>query len=425
MANNVKSVVSLMEEMRIDDKASEVDNPGHSSSSLQKSIQLLDQSAKIISSQKQQACVLAGSTIHRNSRDITEICSLHRIASEVTEVIRILDNAANTLRDAAELSIIAFLASLGEQGGAKVRDGSLLQRMLSHFDEQIRSIVRDVLNDASYRNCVPWKIAEECYNQAASYSGALHSNNYFIERDEACLEWPYDPDFEAEEYYEHEDRLEIDDDYAKAMEERMERKREEREQEEQSWIDFWVLVLHRCPDGPTLFYPPASREVKLQTFATTDMPQYLFRTFDEKSSGRSDDNVVASMARVADSPEESRKDLLSLPKDQAIDMLYTHLTKPCCGGEDSDNLMSWTSSLLFAIQYAIWRRRKFGCNPADIKICAIDTRRFPQGQFAPDLWLLQRIATLLHKRVGGLKSSSASVSRIQDTTMENTFLKDQ
>ena len=89
---------------------------------------------------------------------------------------------------------------------------------------------------------------------------------------------------------------------------------EEREQEEQSWIDFWVLVLHRCPDGPMLFYPPAIREVKLQTFATTDMPQYLFRTFDEKSSGRSDDNVVASMARVADSPEESRKDLLSLPK---------------------------------------------------------------------------------------------------------------
>ena len=44
--------------------------------------------------------------------------------------------------------------------------------------------------------------------------------------------------FEAEEYYEHEDRLAIDDDYAKAMGERMKRRREERKREEQSWIDF-------------------------------------------------------------------------------------------------------------------------------------------------------------------------------------------
>jgi hypothetical protein len=75
-------------------------------------------------------------------------------------------------------------------------------------------------------------------------------------------------------------------------------------------------------------------------FATIDIPQYLFRTFDRKSSGRSDDNIVALMASVTKSPEERRKDLLSLPKDEAIDMLYTHLTKQCCGGEYSDNLMS-------------------------------------------------------------------------------------
>jgi hypothetical protein len=69
---------------------------GHSSSSLQDSIQLLDQSAKITSSQAQQARVLAGSRIHRNSLDIIEIYSLCRIASEVTEVTRILDDTANT-----------------------------------------------------------------------------------------------------------------------------------------------------------------------------------------------------------------------------------------------------------------------------------------------------------------------------------------
>lgn len=51
--------------------------------------------------------------------------------------------------------------------------------------------------------------------------------------------------------------------------------------------------------------------------------------------------------------------------------------------------MSWTSSLLFAIQYAIWRCHKFGCDSADIKICVVDTRKFPHKQFAQDKWLLQ------------------------------------
>ncbi|KAH6702046.1 hypothetical protein BKA61DRAFT_704642 [Leptodontidium sp. MPI-SDFR-AT-0119] len=378
MALDVNSVMSLMEGLRIDDKASKVDTPGHSSSSLQDSIQSLDQSAKITSSQAQQARVLADSTIHRNSLDITEIYSLCRIVSEVTERCG---------------------ATWGGQGGVNVRDRSLLQRMLSHFDEQIRSIVQGVLSNSGYSNCVLWKIAEECYNQATSYSSALHPDNYFVKRDETCLEWPYDPDFEAEEYYEHEDRLEIDDDYAKAMGERMERRREGRKREEQSWIDFWVLVLHRCPNGPTLFYPPGSYEVKLQMFATTDIPLYLFRTFDRKSSGRSDDNVVASMASVTESPEESREDLLSLPKDEAIDMLHTHLTKRCCGGEESDNLMSWTSSLL---GHQSMRSRY---------------QEISAGQFAPDLWLLQAYRNTAAQKGG--KTEEFFRFRLEDTRYHN------
>jgi hypothetical protein len=419
MALHVDAFTSLVERLKIADKTSEVDGKvhGHSISTLQDAIQLLDQSAKIASSQAQQARILAGSAIHRNSLKITEIYSLCRIASEVREVTCILDDTTNTLRDAAELSIITYLASLGSQGGASVHDGSLLQRMLSHFDNQILSIVQGVLSNSGYGNCVPWKVAEECYNQATSYSGTLHSSNYFIERDEACLAWPYDPDYEAEEYYEHESRLEIDDNYAKAMGDQIERRREEWKKDEQSWIDFWVLVLHRSPNGPTLFYPLPSYEVKPKMFATTDVPQYLFRTFDGKSSGRSDDNAVASIASVAELPEESRKDLLSFPKDKAIDMLHTHLTNQCCSGGDPDNLMSWTSSLLFAIQYAIWRRRTFGCHSADIKICVIDTRRFPQGQFAPDMWLLQAYRNTAAK-VGG-KTKKFFRFRLKDTRYHN------
>lgn len=372
-------------------KKSEFDGqiPSHLSSTLQDSTQLLSESARVIALQAQEIQSLAGSTTLLSSLDISEIYSLHRIAKEFTEVTRLLDDTANNLRNAAELSIISHLTSLGGTGGADVRDGSLLQRILSHFDEQIRSIVRSVLNDSSYVNCVLWKIAEECYNQATSSAGELHPYNYFVEQEEASLEWPYDPDFEAEEYYEHENRLDVDEDYAEAFNKQVEQRREKSKREEQSWVDFWVLVLDRCPGGPTLFHPRAGYEVNYSKLATTCIPQYLFRMFDRKSSGRNDDNVIASMMSVSTSVGGSRIDLLSLPGDKAADMLHTHLTKPCSRGQASDNLMSWTSSLLFAIQYAIWRRRTFGCDPADINICAIDTRRFPHGQFAQDMWLLQ------------------------------------
>jgi hypothetical protein len=40
---------------------------------------------------------------------------------------------------------------------------------------------------------------------------------YFIEVDEAALVWPYDADFESEEYYDHENRFQVDVDYAEMV----------------------------------------------------------------------------------------------------------------------------------------------------------------------------------------------------------------
>lgn len=317
------------------------------------------------------------------------LCS---IADNATNVARTPDDTANKLRDAAEQSIVDFLISMESQGGTSVRP------VLSHFDQQIREIIRGILNTSGYGNGVLCKIIEECYIHATDFHGTLHPDDYFDESDEDSLGWPYDSDYEAEEYYEHENRLVIDESYAEAIEEQkeqrmqeIEHKQEEREREKQTWIAFWVLLLHRCPNGPTLFYPPGSNEVELQTIESSDIPPYLFRTFDGESSGISNENIVASsMGSSSEFLEQSRQDLLSLPKSEATAMLHSHLTKICAGpGAKSDNLMSWTSSLLNAVQYAIWRRHTFKSQTADIKICVIDTRRFPQGQFAPDIWLLQ------------------------------------
>lgn len=51
--------------------------------------------------------------------------------------------------------------------------------------------------------------------------------------------------------------------------------------------------------------------------------------------------------------------------------------------------MSWSSSLLFVLQCAIWKRRQFNSDPSDVKICMVDTRKFPHGQFARDKSLLR------------------------------------
>lgn len=171
---------------------------------------------------------------------------------------------------------------------------------------------------------------------------------------EARLESPYDPDFESEEYYEHENRLQIDDNYAEAFRINRERRShvEDREREvgKENWVRYWLQALNECPNGPTLFYPPAGQNVRCKL---AKVPPFLFRTFDDQSSGKSDNHVVASFRATSVSDKTCRTDLLAMRTEAAAEMLYGHLTKPCFGGTGADNLMSWSSSLLFVIQYAI------------------------------------------------------------------------
>ncbi|KAM7203237.1 hypothetical protein V8F33_002228, partial [Rhypophila sp. PSN 637] len=86
----------------------------------------------------------------------------------------------------------------------------------------------------------------------------------------------------------------------------------------------------------------------------------------------------------------SKIDLLSRSPADAARMLYKHLAKDCFGACSSeDNLMSWGSSLPHVVQYAIWRSHQHANHTLRVRICAIDTREFPQGQFARDLDLIR------------------------------------
>ena len=384
METGIEDIAGLVRDLNIDTPQDRGQEPLRSTCShpvsLQDAIHMLIQSTNTITSQAQSVKSLADDANSSGNLPITEVCSLREGIKKLTNITFNLQSTIDALNEATERSVIIRLRSLGGQSA------SIVFEILSHFDEQIKGIVREVLNNTRDRD-VLWKVAEECYNQVISPSGNLHADDYFVPLEEARLGWPYDPDFEDEEYYEHENRLDVDEDYAAAFQKQVEHRSEVRRKDWQSWPEFWIRVLSNSPAGPTLFYPPASLNTKSLNFDA--VPQYLFRTFDKASSGRNDESVIASIASIIGSHESSRTDILTLERHRATELLYTHLKKPCFDGEESDNLMSWTSSLLFAIQYAVWRLRVRRWRPSDIKICAVDTRNFPRGQFAQDIWLLK------------------------------------
>ncbi|SCV36135.1 uncharacterized protein FFB14_05928 [Fusarium fujikuroi] len=145
------------------------------------------------------------------------------------------------------------------------------------------------------------------------------------------------------------------------------------------WNNFWTQLLNPYPMDPTIFLPSSAS----LPWSFQDVLWYLFQIYDSKSSGLNSDAVFAS--------EHSSTQYGALgPKLER---------KNCFNGSESskntgqgDNLVPWTSSLMNTIQRAIWRSH-VGHKPAsNVYICAVNTRKVPQGQFARDMWLLDTSA---------------------------------
>jgi hypothetical protein len=89
--------------------------------------------------------------------------------------------------------------------------------ILRHFDGRITKIVKDYLAANSVRKVDRndlIAIMDNCITQA---DHTLAVEDYHDALAEQALETPFDPDFESEQYYEHESRLEVDEDYAEGQ----------------------------------------------------------------------------------------------------------------------------------------------------------------------------------------------------------------
>lgn len=121
-----------------------------------------------------------------------------------------------------------------------------------------------------------------------------------------------------------------------------------------------------------------------------DTPRYLFRAFDSASCGRNDDTVIASAVSAFPELEVDQFDILSLPQEEASERPGKHLWNQPLDAWEPTVLVSWSNSLLFVIQYTIWRSDQRECDPDGVQICAVDTNKFPKGQFARDMWLIHQ-----------------------------------
>ena len=309
---------------------------------------------------------------------------------EKTIILDALDRNTSSLADivismhhTTEDLVTAHISSLGKPSPE-------VEKLLSYFEAQLRSIVGGVLGTTGNGRPRLLSILEECYKQSLDYSGALCCDRYFNTSEEADLQSPHDPDHRSGECYEHENRVQVDQSYSMAESFRremiqLERRYGQNIMTKRAWIGFWSQALQKCPGGPTLFVTT----VAYDTDHVPSPPKYLFRAFDSDSSGLSNDTVVASAASISNTGL-NQDNILSLSQEKASRKLHYHLKNHYFHDLDPDNLVSWSNSLLFVIQYAIWRSERRGWCPSEVYICAIDTSRFPKGQFARDMWLIEK-----------------------------------
>ncbi|KAL3713421.1 hypothetical protein TMatcc_002124 [Talaromyces marneffei ATCC 18224] len=120
---------------------------------------------------------------------------------------------------------------------------------------------------------------------------------------------------------------------------------------------------------------------------TEQIPTYLFRLTAPSTDGTTTESYVCP-------PKPLNENFLDLERCDAVERLLQHM-EPVYGHETDCNFMSWSSSLLFLIQYAFYRYTKWWEDRDfnNIKIFVIDTRNMPKGVFAKDIDLLSVLNT--------------------------------
>ncbi|SPJ85019.1 uncharacterized protein FTOL_10923 [Fusarium torulosum] len=287
------------------------------------------------------------------------------------------------LSDSAVASIDRWLVqSIVSLGGDHDQD---ISNLLHYFDEAMEQIVATKLDEKD--EDIPISVSDiamECLKETAPF-GKLDHKHYIASHEYEDPDWLYHSDSTRNGIlYEN-----------FTLSERMMYNSARSRHIQAKWRSFWLQVVRTLPREPTLFDLPDNTD---GSWTYADLPRYLFRAYDAKSPGINTRSVIASCQSAVGSPAHSSLDVLSLPPQKAAESLWKHLTKNRPAYDNTDNFVSWSSSFMFVIQHAIWRSEVRQMPASDLQICVVDTRDFPHGQFARDMWLLRKYRDLMVDR---------------------------
>ncbi|CAH0057721.1 unnamed protein product [Clonostachys solani] len=147
-------------------------------------------------------------------------------------------------------------------------------------------------------------------------------------------------------------------------------------------------MAHITDDAESLpFSPKHENDCFRQKFH--DIPRYLFRVFTPISGSATDGGGWAQSLDSRQSGPGSKIDLFDRGDNKIVaDMLNKHLRWQDAG---DSNVVSWTSSLLYALvyMYQLHASTRDGSSFEDIKLCIIDTTGCPDRSFVRDIDLIR------------------------------------
>ena len=116
-----------------------------------------------------------------------------------------------------------------------------------------------------------------------------------------------------------------------------------------------------------------------------EVPRYLFRVATPTSGGQTTKSWAKSKD-AANARASSQTDIFVRSAPRVANMLDKHLWKK----ENSkfDNFVSWSCSLLYAIQYIFYRHHEDRTSLDKIDLYIVDTAKLPKGAFVRDMDLI-------------------------------------
>lgn len=154
-------------------------------------------------------------------------------------------------------------------------------------------------------------------------------------------------------------------------------------------------------DGAVLFSPRA--HARWSNLELKPVPRFLFRVYTPRSDGVTSKDEVSSRDAISEE-QESNKDIFATRTPEATaELIADHLFWR--RKERSDNLMSWSSSMLFVIRYIFHRHYNSNDRSSldDIHLLVIDTEKFPRRTFIRDSDLISAFKKFDVREGKGLK----------------------